>query len=79
MGKNIVVIAGSPRKNGNNFAITEAFVKAAQAKGHTVTRFDAAFKKSAVVILVHFVSKQARHVRLTTISTRLFPLSKRLT
>ena len=43
MSKKIVVITGSPRKNGNSFAMTDAFVKAAQAKGHTVTRFDAAF------------------------------------
>ena len=45
MGKNIVVITGSPRKNGNSFAMTDAFIQAAQAKGHTVTRFDAAFLK----------------------------------
>ena len=45
MGKNVVVITGSPRKNGNSFAMTDAFIQAAQAKGHTVTRFDAAMKK----------------------------------
>ncbi len=45
MSKKIVVITGSPRKNGNSFAMTEAFIKAAEAKGHTVTRFDAALKK----------------------------------
>ena len=44
MSKKIVVITGSPRKNGNSFAMTDAFIKAAQAKGHTVTRFDAAMK-----------------------------------
>ena len=42
MSKNIVVITGSPRKNGNSFAMTEAFIKEAEAKGHAVTRFDAA-------------------------------------
>ncbi len=42
MSKKIVVITGSPRKNGNSFAMTESFIKAAEAKGHTVTRFDAA-------------------------------------
>ena len=42
MSKKIVVITGSPRKNGNSFAMTQAFIDAAQAKGHTVTRFDAA-------------------------------------
>ena len=45
MSKNIVVITGSPRKNGNSFAMTDAFIQAAQAKGHTVTRFDAAMMK----------------------------------
>ncbi len=46
MSKKIVVITGSPRKNGNSFAMTEAFIKAAEEKGHTVTRFDAAMKKA---------------------------------
>ena len=45
MSKNIVVITGSPRKNGNSFAMTDAFIKAAEAKGHSVTRFDAAMNK----------------------------------
>ena len=45
MSKKIVVITGSPRKNGNSFAMTEAFIKAAEEKGHTVTRFDAAMMK----------------------------------
>jgi len=45
MRKKIVVITGSPRKNGNSFAMTEAFIKAAEAKGHIVTRFDAAMRK----------------------------------
>ena len=44
MGKKIAVITGSPRKNGNSFAMTDAFIQAAEAKGHTVTRFDAAMK-----------------------------------
>lgn len=41
----ITVITGSPRKGGNSFAMTEAFIKEAEKKGHTVTRFDAAFMK----------------------------------
>ena len=45
MSKKIVVITGSPRKNGNSFAMTAALIEAAQAKGHTVTRFDAAFQQ----------------------------------
>ncbi len=44
MGKKIVVITGSPRRNGNSFAMTDAFIQAAKANGHEVTRFDAAMK-----------------------------------
>ncbi|MBQ6273905.1 MAG: flavodoxin family protein [Oscillospiraceae bacterium] len=43
MGKKIVVLTGSPRRKGNSFAMTEAFIQAAEAKGHSVTRFDTAF------------------------------------
>ena len=42
MSKKIVVITGSPRKNGNSFAMTNAFIHAAKQKGYYVTRFDAA-------------------------------------
>ncbi len=43
MGKKIVVIRGSPRADGNSAARAAAFfVKAAEEKGHGVTRFDAA-------------------------------------
>lgn len=45
MSKRIVVITGSPRENGNSFAMTKAFIKAAEAKGHIVTRFDTAMMK----------------------------------
>lgn len=45
MSKKIVVITGSPRKGGNSFAMTDAFIAAAQAAGHSVERFDAAFMK----------------------------------
>jgi len=41
----IVVITGSPRKHGNSFAMTDAFIKEAEKLGHTVQRFDAAFMK----------------------------------
>lgn len=44
MSKKIVVITGSPRKEGNSFAMTDAFIQAAEAKGYTVTRFDAAMQ-----------------------------------
>ncbi len=46
MSKKIVVITGSPRKNGNSFAMTDAFIAAAEKKGHSVTRFDAAMSNA---------------------------------
>lgn len=39
----IAVITGSPRKNGNSFAMTDAFIREAESRGHSVQRFDAAF------------------------------------
>lgn len=42
MSKKIAVITGSPRKSGNSAAMADAFIKAAEEKGHSVTRFDAA-------------------------------------
>lgn len=42
MSKKIVIITGSPRKKGNSFAMTDAFIRSAKQKGHTITRFDAA-------------------------------------
>lgn len=45
MNKKIVVITGSPRKQGNSFAMTDAFIQAAEKRGHSITRFDAAFMK----------------------------------
>ena len=45
MGKKIVVITGSPRKNGNSATLADNFIKGAEEAGHTVVRFDAAFKK----------------------------------
>ncbi len=39
---NMVVLTGSPRKNGNSFAMTAAFIKRAEELGHTVIRYDCA-------------------------------------
>ncbi len=37
----VVVITGSPRKNGNSDLLAQAFIEAAEKKGHEVLRFDA--------------------------------------
>ncbi|MBM6781728.1 flavodoxin family protein [Bacteroides mediterraneensis] len=40
----IVVLTGSPRKNGNSAYLAEQFIKGAEEKGHEVFRFDCAFE-----------------------------------
>ncbi len=39
MSKKIVVLNGSPRKNGNTSALVDAFIKGAEESGNTVTTF----------------------------------------
>ena len=40
----IMVLTGSPRKNGNSNILADNFIKGATEKGHKVFRFDSAFK-----------------------------------
>jgi len=42
--KNILVLTGSPRKNGNSEMMADAFIKGAQSVGHDVTKFEAGKK-----------------------------------
>lgn len=39
MGKNIVILNGSPRKKGNTSALVQAFREGAESSGNTVTEF----------------------------------------
>ena len=39
MGKNIVILNGSPRRNGNTSALVRAFTEGAEQAGHTVREF----------------------------------------
>lgn len=39
MGKNIVILNGSPRKNGNTSALVQKFTQGARQAGHTVSEF----------------------------------------
>ena len=41
----ILVITGSPRKNGNSNTLAEHFIRGAKEAGHEVVRIDAEFKK----------------------------------
>jgi len=43
--KNILVITGSPRKNGNSDTMASSFIEGAKEAGHEVQRFDAGRKK----------------------------------
>lgn len=42
--KNIVVITGSPHRNGTSALLADKFIEGAQANGHSVFRFNAAFE-----------------------------------
>jgi len=42
--KNILVLTGSPRKNGNSELLADAFIKGALESGHEVNKFETAFK-----------------------------------
>ena len=39
MSKKIVILNGSPRRNGNTSALVREFTKGAESVGHTVTEF----------------------------------------
>ena len=41
MGKNVLILLGSPRKEGNSHLLAKAFAEGAESAGHTVTYFDA--------------------------------------
>lgn len=43
----IVVLTGSPRRNGNSAYLAEQFIKGAKERGHEVFRFDCAFRHVA--------------------------------
>lgn len=40
----ILILTGSPRKNGNSNTLVEHFIKGASEKGHEIVRFDSAMK-----------------------------------
>jgi len=45
MGRNILVLTGSPRKGGNSETLADAFIEGAASAGHNINKFQAAFKK----------------------------------
>lgn len=45
MSKNILVLTGSPRKQGNSDMMAEAFIRGAKSAGHIVNKYEAAFTK----------------------------------
>ena len=47
MSKRILILAGSPRKNGNSAALCRAFARGAEESGHQVETIFCATRKSA--------------------------------
>ncbi|MDR0601259.1 MAG: flavodoxin family protein [Treponema sp.] len=44
MGKEILVLTGSPRRKGNSDRLADAFIRGAEAAGHHACKFEAAYK-----------------------------------
>jgi multimeric flavodoxin WrbA len=44
MGKEILVLTGSPRRKGNSDQLADAFIRGAAEQGHGVHKFEAAYK-----------------------------------
>lgn len=44
MSKKILIMTGSPNRNGNSSKMADAFARGAQQAGHSVTKFETAFK-----------------------------------
>jgi multimeric flavodoxin WrbA len=44
MGKEILVLTGSPRRRGNSDQLADALIRGAEAKGHRAYKFEAAYK-----------------------------------
>ena len=45
IGKKILVLTASPKKNGNTNKMADAFIRGAEQAGHSVFKFETAFKK----------------------------------
>lgn len=45
MGKNVFVVTGSPRKNGNSARMAQAFCRGAAESGHVTAVFETAFRR----------------------------------
>ncbi|MDO5559270.1 MAG: flavodoxin family protein [Oscillospiraceae bacterium] len=61
MSKNIVLISGSPRRNGNTQRLTQEFVKGALEAGNTVEIIRAADKKIAACCGCNYCYKDPAH------------------
>lgn len=44
MSKRILVLTGSPNREGNSTKLANAFIRGAEQAGHSVTKFETAFK-----------------------------------
>lgn len=71
MGKKIVILNGSPRKNGNTSALVRKFTEGAESAGNVVTESFLITWKSMVVKAVLAVTAAANaHVSRKTICHR---------
>lgn len=50
MGKNVLILSGSPRKGGNSDLLCDEFMRGAQEKGNNVEKIRIAAKKSTTML-----------------------------
>lgn len=50
MGKNVLILSGSPRKNGNSDILCDEFMRGAADAGHQVEKIRVAEKKSSIAV-----------------------------
>ena len=61
MGKKIVILNGSPRKNGNTSALVRKFTEGAESAGNMVTEFFLDHMEGTMVVYFYHLQKKLSH------------------
>lgn len=72
MSKKVLILSGSPRKNGNSDILCDEFAKGATEAGHNVEKFMCPKRIYTLVLLVTIAVKIAVRVYLRTIWLRFY-------
>lgn len=72
MSKKVLILSGSPRKNGNSDILCDEFAKGATEAGHNVEKIYVSERIYTLVLLVTIAVKIAARVYLRTIWLRFY-------